>query len=113
MEVAPTEDVGVIVPEGEGLIYRTMRWGLIPSRAKDEKIGNSLINARVEGIATKPASAAPGKTVAVSSRRQASTNGKLWKCPARKSRASSLLHFARGRCAVQFPWPRKAGEASC
>jgi putative SOS response-associated peptidase YedK len=53
--VAPTEDVGVIVPEGEGLIYRTMRWGLVPGWAKDVKIGNSLINARVEGIAAKPA----------------------------------------------------------
>lgn len=31
-----------------------MRWGLIPSWAKDKKIGNSLINARAETIATKP-----------------------------------------------------------
>jgi putative SOS response-associated peptidase YedK len=31
-----------------------MWWGLIPSWAKDEKIGNSLINARLEGAETKP-----------------------------------------------------------
>lgn len=30
------------------------RWGLIPSWAKDEKIGNSLINARCDTAATKP-----------------------------------------------------------
>ena len=32
-----------------------MRWGLIPSWAKDAKIGNSLINARGETVAEKPA----------------------------------------------------------
>jgi putative SOS response-associated peptidase YedK len=53
--VAPTQDVGVVIPEGSGLVYKTMRWGLIPFWAKDEKIGNQLINARVESIAEKPA----------------------------------------------------------
>jgi putative SOS response-associated peptidase YedK len=32
-----------------------VRWGLIPSWAKDMKIGSNLINARVETVATKPA----------------------------------------------------------
>jgi putative SOS response-associated peptidase YedK len=31
------------------------RWGLIPSWAKDPKVGNKFINARAEGIAEKPA----------------------------------------------------------
>ena len=53
--VAPTQDIGVIVPEAGGLLYKTMRWGLIPFWAKDEKIGNQLINARVETVAGKPA----------------------------------------------------------
>ncbi|MGO9473515.1 MAG: SOS response-associated peptidase [Rhodomicrobium sp.] len=53
--VAPTQEIGVVVPEEAGLVYKTMRWGLIPFWAKDEKIGNSLINARVETVATKPA----------------------------------------------------------
>ncbi len=53
--VAPTQDVGVLVNEGGGRIYKTMRWGLIPFWAKDEKIGNSLINGRLETAATKPA----------------------------------------------------------
>jgi putative SOS response-associated peptidase YedK len=52
--VAPTQDVGVIVPEEGGHTYKQMRWGLIPFWAKDEKIGYSLINARIEGIDKKP-----------------------------------------------------------
>ena len=53
--IAPTQDVGVVVPEDDGLVYKTMRWGLVPIRAKDLKIGSSLINARIETAASKPA----------------------------------------------------------
>jgi putative SOS response-associated peptidase YedK len=52
--IAPTQDAGVIVPEEGGLIYKSMRWGLVPMWAKDIKIGNQAINARVETAATKP-----------------------------------------------------------
>jgi putative SOS response-associated peptidase YedK len=52
--IAPTRDAGVIVPEEGGLIYKIMRWGLVPMWAKDIKIGNQAINARVETAATKP-----------------------------------------------------------
>jgi putative SOS response-associated peptidase YedK len=52
--IAPTQDVGVIVPEDGGPVYKTMRWGLVPLWAKDIKIGNQAINARIETAATKP-----------------------------------------------------------
>lgn len=53
--VAPSQAVPVIrapaaVPEGAWL-----RWGLIPSWARDPAIGHRLINARVETLASKPA----------------------------------------------------------
>jgi putative SOS response-associated peptidase YedK len=52
--IAPTQTILTIsLQDG----YRTpvlRRWGLIPSWAKDTKIGNSLINARADGVADKP-----------------------------------------------------------
>jgi putative SOS response-associated peptidase YedK len=34
---------------------RAMRWGLVPSWAKDPSVGNRMINARAESLADKPA----------------------------------------------------------
>jgi putative SOS response-associated peptidase YedK len=34
---------------------RNLKWGLVPSWAKDPKIGNRLINARAETVQEKPA----------------------------------------------------------
>jgi putative SOS response-associated peptidase YedK len=54
--LAPSQEVLTIVqPAGGGREIRRMRWGLIPSWAKDPAIGNQLINARAETVAMKPA----------------------------------------------------------
>jgi putative SOS response-associated peptidase YedK len=51
--VAPTTDVPVVLVS-EGLRrLEAFHWGLVPFWAKDPKIGNRMINARAEGIATK------------------------------------------------------------
>src|SRR3954451_11956382 len=64
--VAPTKEVYAVVerpprneqgekteePERQ---LRTLRWGLVPSWAKDPAIGNRMINARMETVADKPA----------------------------------------------------------
>ena len=61
--VAPTKDVyGVMTrrprhaPEGAEVHRQlsVMRWGLVPSWAKDPSIGNRMINARMETLAEKP-----------------------------------------------------------
>ena len=52
--VAPTQNV-VIVREDGTRILTQYKWGLIPSWAKDPGIGYSMINARAETIADKPA----------------------------------------------------------
>jgi putative SOS response-associated peptidase YedK len=54
--IAPTQLVPVIHrQEGHrGRSMTLMRWGLIPSWAKDASIGNRLINARADSVATKP-----------------------------------------------------------
>ncbi len=51
--IAPTQTVPVIVNGGENKVV-PMRWGLIPVWAKAEDIGDRLINARAETVATKP-----------------------------------------------------------
>ena len=55
--IAPTQDVAVVrqSPEPPLRELALLRWGLIPSWAKDPAIGNRMINARGETVATKPA----------------------------------------------------------
>ncbi|HLH74195.1 MAG TPA: SOS response-associated peptidase [Chloroflexota bacterium] len=52
--VAPTQPVLVVV-EHDRRVVTTHRWGLIPSWAKDPKIGARMINARAETLAEKSA----------------------------------------------------------
>ena len=51
--VAPTQEVVTILRNGTAHLDM-MRWGLIPSWAKDESIGSKMINARAESLAEKP-----------------------------------------------------------
>jgi putative SOS response-associated peptidase YedK len=53
--IAPTQQVAVV---RQGTTCREgsmIRWGLIPFWAKDAKVGASMINARADTVATKPA----------------------------------------------------------
>ena len=52
--IAPTQRV-VAVRDAEQREFFRPKWGLIPSWAKDAKIGSSCFNARVETVDTKPA----------------------------------------------------------
>ena len=52
--IAPTQNVIAVSDDGKRTI-KQMRWGLIPSWAKDSAIGNRMINARAETLAEKPA----------------------------------------------------------
>ncbi len=51
--IAPTQDIVAILKNGQAHLT-TLRWGLIPSWAKDESIGSRMINARAETLAEKP-----------------------------------------------------------
>lgn len=54
--IAPTHDVPVLLRTQQGQHrLRLLRWGLIPSWAKDSRIGSRLINARAETVRGKPA----------------------------------------------------------
>jgi putative SOS response-associated peptidase YedK len=53
--IAPTQTILAIRQTDGSREAVSVRWGLIPSWAKDLKIGSSLINARADTVATKPA----------------------------------------------------------
>lgn len=52
--IAPTQDVLAVRMGAGGREAAPLRWGLIPSWADDPKIGNRMINARADGVASKP-----------------------------------------------------------
>jgi putative SOS response-associated peptidase YedK len=52
---APTSKLPVVVSKNGERTLTLMRWGLIPSWARDIKIGYSTFNARAEGVETRPA----------------------------------------------------------
>lgn len=52
--VAPGQTMPVVMRDGGTLKLEMMRWGLIPSWAKDLKIGYKLINARDDSVFDKP-----------------------------------------------------------
>jgi len=54
--IAPTQGVPVVraAEANDEREFAQLRWGLVPFWAKDLKIGNRMINARGETVATKP-----------------------------------------------------------
>jgi putative SOS response-associated peptidase YedK len=60
--VAPTQDVAVVVHREGGNALEKMRWGLIPFWAKDPAIGSRMINARSETLHEKPSFKRPFKS---------------------------------------------------
>lgn len=52
--VAPGQDVLAVIHNGKKKKAGYLRWGLVPSWAKDEKIGYKMINARSETAHEKP-----------------------------------------------------------
>ncbi len=53
--VAPTDPVYAVLQRDDRRLLRVLRWGLVPSWAKDAKGAARLINARQETVTEKPA----------------------------------------------------------
>ena len=52
--IAPSQDVAAVRSDETGRRLSMLRWGLIPSWAKEPTIGYKLINARAETASAKP-----------------------------------------------------------
>lgn len=52
--IAPTNMIDAVLESKSERILTVLKWGLIPSWAKDDAIGNKLINARAETLSEKP-----------------------------------------------------------
>ncbi len=52
--IAPSQEVPVILQNDENNESKLMKWGLVPSWAQDHTIGNRMINARAETLLEKP-----------------------------------------------------------
>jgi putative SOS response-associated peptidase YedK len=51
--IAPTQISPILLDRGKRIV-KPMRWGLIPSWAKDNKFASKMINARIETLTEKP-----------------------------------------------------------
>lgn len=52
--IAPSSYAPVILKNNKGYHVKLMKWGLVPSWAKDPSIGNGMANARIETLEIKP-----------------------------------------------------------
>ena len=59
--IAPTQTIAAVREQQGTRKLDSLRWGLVPSWSKDEKIGARMINARAETVHEKPAYRAPFK----------------------------------------------------
>lgn len=53
--VAPRRELPVVLERDATRVLERLRWGLVPSWAKDLSMGDRMINARAETVASKPA----------------------------------------------------------
>lgn len=52
--IAPQQNILAVRRTGEGNEAVILKWGLVPTWAKDDSLGSKLINARSETVAEKP-----------------------------------------------------------
>jgi hypothetical protein len=99
--IAPTQPVSVIRqhPKEPSRVLSLMRWGLIPSWAKDMSGAAGMINARSETAATKPAFRDPMKFC-----RCSCSGGRVLRMEANGRDKAALLLRGQRRRVVRICW---------
>ena len=107
--VAPTKDVPAVITRRDRdaeedaapvRLLRPVRWGLVPSWAKDPSIGSRLINARMETVTEKPAF----RRAFAKRRCLLPADGYYEWYAARGRQEAAVLHHA-GATAAPWRWP--------
>jgi putative SOS response-associated peptidase YedK len=91
--IAPTQSVPVVRHGEQGREAVPLRWGLVPSWAKDVKMGARMINARGETVAQKPSFRSAVKT----RRCLVPTSGFYEWVTTADGKQPHFIHFADGR----------------
>jgi putative SOS response-associated peptidase YedK len=52
--VAPGHEIDTVLDQEGERVLTQLKWGLVPSWAKDTKVGDGMINARAETVSIKP-----------------------------------------------------------
>ena len=81
--IAPSQDVPVVMASGSRRVLALCKWGLIPSWVKDLSKARPLINARAETPATSLRSKRRWRIAAALFRLTVSMNGASWREPRR------------------------------
>lgn len=106
--IAPAQMIDVVFNRAESRILAPLKWGLVPSWAKEAPAAARMINARSETITEKPSFREAFKKRRSSFRRAVSTSGR--RLPAEKAESSRFIFTLKIKTFSDLPDYMKNGS---